>query len=61
MSQYSPLVLQMYSKCVETVNFSFITSVKDALLFILKTERIKSYVQQRAVMGMSLNLHVQLY
>ena len=31
------------------------------LLFFLKTERIKSFVQQWAVMGMSLNLHVQLY
>ena len=37
------------------------TSVKDVLLFFLKTERIKSFVQQWAVMGMSLNLHVQLY
>lgn len=33
MSQYSPLILQMYSNCVETVSFSFMTSVKDVCSF----------------------------
>ena len=55
------LILQVYNKCVETVRFLFMTSVKDVLPFFLRTERIKSFVQQWAVMGMSLNLHVQLY